>query len=74
MGPFVHPPFSYMHCLPLGAVDKPDGSVRLILDLSAPQGDAVNERIDKDVPNECFPLDESSRQKHMWPICVSSKV
>ena len=49
VGPFVQFPFAYFHCSPLGAVDKPDGSLRLILDLSAPRGDAVNEHIDKDM-------------------------
>ena len=49
VGPFVQPPFEHFHCSPLGAVDKPNGSVRIILDLSAPLGDAVNEHIDKDM-------------------------
>ena len=35
------------HCSPIGAVDKPDGSYRLILDLSSPRGEAVNEGIDR---------------------------
>ena len=47
-GPFVFPPFPDLHCSPIGAVPKPDGSVRLIMDLSQPRGQSVNEHIDKD--------------------------
>ena len=46
--PFINPPFRITHCSPIGAVPKPDGSCRLILDLSSPRGDSVNEGIDKD--------------------------
>ena len=46
-GPFVAPPFPITHCSPLGATPKPDGSIRLILDLSQPRGLSVNEGIDK---------------------------
>lgn len=44
-GPFVTAPFSNLHCSPLGAVSKPDGTSRLILDLSSPRGSAINEGI-----------------------------
>ena len=49
-GPFDHPPFQVTHCSPLGAVLKPDGSVRLILDLSSPRvgGVSINEGISRD--------------------------
>lgn len=47
-GPFRYPPFNNTHCSPLGSAPKPDGSVRLILDLSSPRGDAVNEGINQD--------------------------
>lgn len=47
-GPFVDPPFHVVHVSPLGAVAKPDGSVRLILDLSSPRGFSINEGIDKE--------------------------
>ena len=47
-GPFSSPPFPKWHCSPVTAVDKLDGSVRLILDMSSPKGDALNEYIDKD--------------------------
>ena len=44
-GPFSVKPLTPFHCSPVSAVDKPDGTVRLILDMSAPRGDALNERI-----------------------------
>ena len=47
-GPFPHPPFTHTHCSPLGAAPKPDGSVRLILDLSSPRGDSVNDGISQE--------------------------
>ena len=47
-GPFAAAPFRTTHCSPIGAVSKPDGSARLILDLSSPRGDAVNEGIDSE--------------------------
>ena len=47
-GPFGSPPFTILHCSPLGAAPKPDGSVRLLLDLSSPRGAAVNEGIDRE--------------------------
>ena len=48
LGPFSCPPFINFHCSPLGAVPKPNGSVRLILDLSSPRGSSINEGIDQD--------------------------
>ena len=47
-GPFPQPPFPHCHVSPVGADPKPDGSCRLLLDLSQPAGDSVNEAIDKD--------------------------
>ena len=47
-GPFPQPPFSHCHVSPIGAAPKPDGSCRLILDLSQPAGDSINEAICKD--------------------------
>ena len=46
-GPFLHPPFPHCHVSPIGAAPKPDGSCRLVLDLSQPTGDSVNDNIDK---------------------------
>ena len=48
VGPFKEPPFPNLHCSPLGAVPKKDGSYRLIIDLSSPPGKAVNDFISKD--------------------------
>ena len=47
-GPFKQPPFSQLHCSPIGSADKPDGSIRLVMDLSQPEGSSINEWIDKD--------------------------
>ena len=49
-GPFRNTPFHPFHCSPLGAVLKPDKSIRLILDLSYPQEGAINTGI---LPEEC---------------------
>ena len=47
-GPFPYPPFPHTHCSPIGAAPKPDGSARLILDLSSPRGDSVNDGISRE--------------------------
>ena len=47
-GPFLFPPFFPFHCSPLGAVPKKDGSHRIILDLSSPRGESVNEGISQE--------------------------
>ena len=47
-GPFVSPPFSDLHCSPVGAREKPDGTFRIILDLSQPDQNSVNKGIDKE--------------------------
>ena len=61
-GPFDHPPFPINHISPLGAVPKPDGTIRLIMDLSQPVGNSVNEFISKeDFPCKYTPFDEASR-------------
>ena len=44
-GPFESLPFTVLHCSPLGAVPKKDGTHRIILDLSSPRGMAINEGI-----------------------------
>ena len=41
LGPFLHPPFQQFHCSPIGAHNKTDESIRLILDLSSPRGSAI---------------------------------
>ena len=47
-GPFPFPPFPQTHCSPIGAAPKPDGSARLILDLSSPRGESVNDGISRE--------------------------
>ena len=42
-GPFPFPPFPVNHISPLGAAPKPDGSYRLVLDLSQPDGQSIND-------------------------------
>ena len=42
LGPFDKQPFDAMHFSPLMARDKPDGGVRVIVDLSWPLGQSVN--------------------------------
>ena len=46
-GPFKECPIPQLHCSPIGATDKPDGSIRLVMDLSQPEGLSINEGIDK---------------------------
>ena len=46
-GPFDKPPFANLHCSPLGARLKPDNTARLIVDLSQPTKNCINEGIDK---------------------------
>ena len=47
-GPFSTPPFPIFHCSPIGAVPKPDSTIRLILDLSSPRNASVNDGISKE--------------------------
>lgn len=47
-GPFTSPPWSNLQCSPLGARVKDDESYRLIMDLSHPKGNSVNDLISKD--------------------------
>eukprot|EP00111_Clytia_hemisphaerica_P017124 TCONS_00050701-protein len=44
-GPFSNPPLPNLHCSPLGSALKNDGSSRIILDLSQPDGSSVNDGI-----------------------------
>ena len=46
-GPFHDPPYSPLHCSGLGSVEKSEGSRRMIMHLSAPQGRSVNDSIDR---------------------------
>ena len=47
-GPFANPPIQQLHCSPIGAVMKKDGSCRLVMDLSQPRGCSINEGILKE--------------------------
>ena len=49
-GPFntLTPPWTELHCSPLGSREKKDGTRRLIMDLSQPKGMSINEGIDKE--------------------------
>ena len=61
-GPFATPPFPINHISPLGAVPKPDGSIRLIMDLSQPKGESINDFISKEeFPCKYTPFDEATR-------------
>ena len=61
-GPFAFPPFPITHVSPLGAAPEPDGSVRLIMDLSQPKGLSVNEFISKEeFPCKYTPFDAATR-------------
>ena len=50
--PFKEPPFPDYHLSPIDRVSKPDGSMRLILDLLSPRGNFINDGI----PKELFQL------------------
>ena len=52
-GPFSQPPWPSLHCSPLGSREKKDGTRRLIMDLSQPEGVSINDHIDK----EDYPCD-----------------
>ena len=47
-GPFSAPPFPITHCSPIGAVEKDDQTCRLVMDLSQPTGESINEFIPKE--------------------------
>ena len=47
LGPYDAPPFPILQVSPLGAVEKKDSTYRIILDLSSPEGQAVNDGIDQ---------------------------
>ena len=75
-GPFVAAPFTNFHCSPLGAVPKSNGSIRLILDLSSPRSQSVNEGI----PPEIFSMtysrfdDAVNMVRNLGPSCFMAKV
>ena len=52
VGPFHISPFHKMHVSPMIMHSKPDGSRRLIVDLSWPHGTSVNSRIPDNIFND----------------------
>ena len=75
-GPFRAAPFPCLHCSPLGAAPKPDGSVRLILDLSSPRGCAVNEGNDPELFSVRYSsFDDAVRLvAHVGPSAALAKI
>ena len=47
-GPFAQPPLKKFRSFPLGAVPKKDGTSRLIIDLSSPNGLSINDFMSKE--------------------------
>jgi hypothetical protein len=65
-GPFSSPPFAVNHISPLSAVPKPDGSTRLVFDLSQPHGESVNDFISKDeFPTSYTHFDTATELVHL---------
>ena len=52
VGPYEEPPFEKLHVSPLMTRPKPDGSHRIIVDLSWPHGESVNSCIPDDLFDE----------------------
>ena len=75
-GPFPFPPFPVNHISPLGATPKPDGSYRLVLDLSQPDGDSVNDGIDKtEFPTQYTHFDKATDMvRRLGKGCKLSKI
>ncbi|XP_055350097.1 uncharacterized protein LOC129596778 [Paramacrobiotus metropolitanus] len=48
VGPFITPPFSTFVINSLGVRPKPDGKYRILMDMSRPTGESVNDYINKD--------------------------
>ena len=48
LGPFTSPPFPTLHCSGLGVVPKKNGKWRMIMHLSAPVGQSINDHISKE--------------------------
>lgn len=75
-GPFPSPPFPVNHISPLGAALKSDNTVRLIMDLSQPEGLSVNDFISKEeFPTHYTPFDEALKIiRRLGKGCYLSKV
>ena len=75
-GPFPYPPFPISHISPLGAAPKDDGSYRLVLDLSQPEGQSINDGIDKsEFTTEYTHFDKATEMIRMLGRgCLLSKI
>ena len=75
-GPFNTPPIQHLHCSPIGARLKPDNSARLILDLSQPRNNSINEGITKEDYRVYYePFDNATDLvKQFGTGCLLSKV
>ena len=75
-GPFRQPPWPNLHCSPLGSREKKDGTRRLILDLSQPTGNSVNDGIPKDEFTVKYAhFDDATDLVHKrGPNCLLSKI
>ena len=75
-GPFLHPPWKDLHCSPLGSREKKDGSRRLIMDLSQPQGSSINDNIDKgDFPCQYTHFDNATNMVYnQGRNCLMTKI
>ena len=75
-GPFKEPPFQSVHCSPIGCVPKKDGTVRLVMDLSQPRGQAINEGIAKeDFAVQYSHFDDATKLvRDMGKDCLMSKL
>lgn len=76
VGPFDFKPLDNLHCSPLGAAPKKDGTVRVVLDLSSPRGFSVNDRISKeDFSVQYSSFDEAVNLiKSLGPNCYMAKL
>ena len=75
-GPFETAPFPITHCSPLGAVQKSDGSTRIILDLSSPRSQSVNDGISKNEFSVSYSrLDDALKMLlRLGPECFLAKL
>ena len=75
-GPFFTPPFPIFHCSPLGAVSKPDKSIRLILDLSSPRNASMNDGISKEEHTVSYTRfdDAVALLRQLGPTCFMAKI
>lgn len=55
-GPFKESPFPEVKVSGIMAVEKPDGSIRPVVNLSAPKGASVNDGISKEEMDKIWPL------------------